>query len=162
MNTGNTNPETRLKKAESPFDFENGKLLFRQYIQSLDFDLTFQDVDRELKEIAIEYNHPTGALILAYDIDKAIACAGIRKFDAETAELKRMFVCPEYRGQQLGKKLLQMAIEESKKIGYKAIRLDTVSNMHSAIRLYQTFGFREIDAYRFNPMEGAVYMEKEL
>jgi ribosomal protein S18 acetylase RimI-like enzyme len=151
-----------LKKGETATDFDNGKRLFKQYIQSLDFELTFQDVDRELAEIAIEYNNPTGALLLVYDGDKAIACAGVRKIDSSTAELKRMFVDPGYRGHQLGQQLLQMALAVSKQLGYSSIRLDTVPQMRSAIKLYELAGFREIDPYRFNPMPGAIYMEKEL
>jgi ribosomal protein S18 acetylase RimI-like enzyme len=151
-----------LKKAETETDFDNGKRLFLQYIQSLDFELTFQDVGRELAEIAIEYNNPTGALLLVYDGGKAIACAGVRKIDFTTAELKRMFVDPGYRGHQLGQQLLQMALAVSKQLGYSSIRLDTVPQMRSAIKLYESAGFREIDPYRFNPMPGAIFMEKEL
>lgn len=151
-----------LKKAETAMDFENGKRLFIQYIQSLDFELTFQDVDRELSAIAIEYNVPTGILLLAYDGDKAIACAGVRKIDANIAELKRMFVDPGYRGLQLGQQLLQRALAAAKQLGYTSIRLDTVPNMRSAIKLYQSAGFHNIEPYRFNPMPGALFMEKEL
>ena len=151
-----------LKKAETATDFENGKQLFQQYIQSLDFKITFQDVDRELEEIAIEYNAPSGILLLAYDGDKAIACAGVRKFDVNNAELKRMFVDPGYRGIQLGQQLLQLALSAAKQMGYTSILLDTVPSMRSAIKLYQSAGFRQIDPYRFNPMPGAIFMEKEL
>jgi ribosomal protein S18 acetylase RimI-like enzyme len=151
-----------LKKASTPTDFENGKRLFLQYIQSLDFELNFQDVDRELKEIATEYNYPTGVLLLVYDDDKAIACAGVRKIDREIAELKRMFVDGAYRGRQLGQQLLQHALKEATQLGYRAIRLDTVPAMLSAIKLYKAAGFREIEPYRFNPIPGAIYMEKEL
>jgi GNAT superfamily N-acetyltransferase len=151
-----------LKKGETATDFDNGKRLFKQYIQSLDFELTFQDVDRELAEIAVEYNAPTGVLLLMYDGDKAIACAGVRKIDSTTAELKRMFVDPGYRGHQLGQQLLQMALAVGKQLGYSSIRLDTVPQMRSAIKLYESAGFREIDPYRFNPIPGAIFMEKEL
>ena len=151
-----------LKKAETATDFDNGKRLFLQYIQSLDFELTFQDVGRELSEIAIEYNAPTGILLLAFDGDKAVACAGVRKIDPGIAELKRMFVDPNYRGLQLGQQLLQMSLAAAKQLGYTSIRLDTVPSMRSAIKLYQAVGFREIDPYRFNPMPGAIFMEKEL
>lgn len=157
-----TRPTITFKKAATPADFENGKQLFRQYIQSLDFALTFQDVDRELAEIAIEYNAPSGALLLACDKDKAIACAGVRKIDGTTAELKRMFVDPAYRGLQLGQQLLQQALGEAKRSGYRFIRLDTVPHMKAAIKLYKDAGFYEIEAYRFNPIPGAIYMEKVL
>jgi GNAT superfamily N-acetyltransferase len=155
MNTNNT---FTGKKAETTTDFENGKRLFLQYIQSLDFELSFQDVDRELKEIAIEYNYPTGALLLIYDGSQAIACAGVRKIDTHIAELKRMFVDAAYRGHQLGRQLLQMAIDEARQLGYRSIRLDTVPQMHAAIRLYKAAGFHEIEPYRFNPMPGAIFM----
>jgi ribosomal protein S18 acetylase RimI-like enzyme len=158
----NTGTNITLKKAVTTIDFEQGKQLFLQYIRSLDFELTFQDVDRELQQIATEYNHPTGALLLAFDGEKAIACAGVRKIDTTMAELKRMFVDPAYRGHQLGQQLLQMALEEARQLGYRSIRLDTVPTMHSAIKLYQSFGFREIEPYRFNPMPGAIFMEKAL
>jgi ribosomal protein S18 acetylase RimI-like enzyme len=159
MNTSNT---ITLKKAATTTDFENGKQLFLRYIQSLDFELNFQDVDRELNEISTEYNYPTGALLLVYDDDNAIACAGIRKIDPQIAELKRMFVDPGYRGLQLGQQLLQMAIDEARQLGYNSIRLDTVPSMLAAIKLYRSFGFRDIEPYRFNPIAGAIFMEKEL
>jgi ribosomal protein S18 acetylase RimI-like enzyme len=151
-----------LKKADTPQDFKNGKQLFLQYIQSLDFELNFQDVDRELKEIATEYNYPTGVLLLVYDGDKAIACAGVRKIDTNIAELKRMFVNSDYRGRQLGQQLLEQALKETTQLGYRSIRLDTVPSMLSAIKLYKAAGFHEIEPYRFNPIPGAIYMEKEL
>jgi ribosomal protein S18 acetylase RimI-like enzyme len=159
MHTGKT---ITYRKASTPADFEKGKQLFLQYIQSLNFALTFQDVDRELAEIAIEYNAPTGALLLAFENDKAIACAGVRKIDDTKAELKRMFVDPNYRGLQLGQQILEQSLVEAKLLGYTFIRLDTVPNMLSAIKLYKAAGFYDIEAYRFNPIPGAIYMEKEL
>jgi ribosomal protein S18 acetylase RimI-like enzyme len=151
-----------IKRAVNVTDFENGRGLFEQYAQVLDFDLTFQQFDKELTRMAIDYNSPDGALLLAYDGDRPVACAGIRKLDVYTAELKRMFVRPEYRKQQLGQQLLQMAIDAAKQLGYRAIRLDTVPAMQAAIKLYRSFGFQEIEPYRFNPVEGAMYMEKQL
>ncbi|WP_207515715.1 GNAT family N-acetyltransferase [Longitalea luteola] len=158
----NNSQALTFRKAVSQQDFENGKQLFLQYIQSLDFELNFQDVDRELAEIATEYNDPTGVLLLVYDGDKAVACAGVRKIDATIAELKRMFVNPQYRGRQLGQQLLQQALSAASHLGYRFIRLDTVPRMHAAIKLYQSAGFYEIKPYRFNPIPGALFMEKEL
>lgn len=159
-----TNPSFQIefKKAKNRTDFENGRMLFKKYIQSLTFELTFQDVDRELEEITTEYNQPTGALILAYEKDQAIACIGLRKYDTDAAELKRMFVDPDYRGQQIGQKLLKMIIKEAMDLGYKSILLDTIADMNSAMKLYRSFDFKEISPYRFNPVKGAIYMKKEL
>ncbi|WP_295117204.1 GNAT family N-acetyltransferase [uncultured Chitinophaga sp.] len=142
--------------------FNDGKQLFRRYAEAINIDLAFQSFDEELDVIDTKYNHPQGALVLAYDGDVPVGCAGVRKLDAHTAELKRMFVDPAYRGQQLGHQLLVQALEEAKSLGYVAIRLDTIKEMQPAIRLYKSFGFEEIGPYCYNPFEGAVFMEKQL
>lgn len=160
--SGSPGKSIALKKAVSPADFETGKVLFKTYIRSLDFVLDFQDVDRELQHIDREYNDPEGVLLLAMDEGQAVACIGVRKFDDGVAELKRMYVDPHYRGHRLGRRLLEAALVEAGLLGYKSIRLDTVPTMQSAIALYRSLGFREIGAYRFNPIAGALYMEKDL
>ena len=86
----------------------------------------------------------------------------LRSWDKETAELKRMFVRPAYRGNKLGHRLLERIIEIAKELGYKSILLDTLPAMTEALRLYRLYGFSEIPPYRFNPVEGAVFMEKKL
>lgn len=151
-----------LIRAASEKEFEDGKILFQQYAQSLHFDLGFQQFDKELDTIATKYNTPEGALILAYDAEKPIACIAVRRLEEQVAELKRMFVNPAYRGRQLGQRLLAEALAEAKNLQYWSIRLDTVPDMQSAIKLYQAFGFVEIEPYRYNPMPGAIYMNKVL
>ena len=153
-----------LIKAGTIADFDMGRELFRQYLDSLDFDMDFQDVDREIQEIHVGYNHPVGALLLALDrnADMAVGCIGVRKFDARAAELKRMYILPAHRGLGLGKRLLESALETAKGLGYSTVLLDSDSRMQTAIGLYRAYGFVETDAYRFNPLEGAIYMKKEL
>ena len=63
----------------------------------------------------------------------------------------------------LGRELAQRMIVEARRIGYKQLRLDTVEPMmRAAVAMYRNLGFREIGAYRPNPIEGALYMELEL
>jgi putative acetyltransferase len=143
-------------------DFEQGKRLFEEYVASLGVDLSFQDFGNELKTIDQQYNRPAGALLLAFRETAAVGCAGIRKIDAETAELKRMYVQDQHKGQGIGVQLLERSLQIAKDLGYKKIRLDTLQNMTKAQALYRSFGFYEIDSYRFNPLEGALYMEKTL
>jgi putative acetyltransferase len=150
------------KTATETHDFADGKDLFQQYANSLKIDLSFQDFANELNSINQVYNKPKGALLLAYSDKIAIGCVGIREIDMDTAELKRMFVQDKFKGNGIGRKLLALSIDVAQKLGYKRIRLDTLADMTQALNLYRSVGFYEIPAYRFNPIEGAVYMEKKI
>jgi len=150
------------KVASTSLEFEDGKNLFQQYANSLSIDLSFQDFTKELKTIDIQYNKPKGALLLAYKENITVGCAGIRELDIDTAELKRMFVRTEYRRYKIGQKLLELSLDIAKVLNYSKIRLDTLPDMASAQNLYRAFGFYEIPSYRFNPIKGTVYMEKNL
>lgn len=157
-------PELNIKfeLATTGEEFDFAKDLFQQYAKSLSIDLSFQDFTNELKTIDKQYSKPGGALLLAYDNNAAIGCVALRKFDSETAELKRMFIRPEYRKHKIGKKLLELITEIAKELNYKKMRLDTLPDMEQAQRIYKAHGFYEIPPYRFNPVPGTVYMEKEL
>ncbi|MFH0865575.1 MAG: GNAT family N-acetyltransferase [Bacteroidota bacterium] len=152
----------KITIAKSAKEFEEGRILFMEYASSLGFDLCFQNFDTELKEIAFQYNKPYGALILIKHNEQFIGCAGIRCFKQNVAELKRMFIKPEYRALGLGRKLMHFAIDFSIKTGYKFIRLDTMKTMKTAINIYKACGFYEIESYRFNPSDDVLFMEKKL
>lgn len=154
--------EIIYKRADTDTDFEQAKGLFKEYITSLGVDLSFQDVEQELNMLNQQYNKPTGALLLATNAGLAVGCAGIRKLDNETAELKRMYVRDGYRGYHIGVALLERSVNVAKELGYKKIRLDTLKSMTKAQELYTSFGFYQIPSYRFNPLEGTIYMEKEI
>ena len=162
MTETSKNESIVYKVASTVDEFNNGKILFQQYASSLDIDLSFQGFGEELNSIMSQYNKPKGALLLAYKDDLAVGCAGIRPLEQDIAELKRMFVRPEFRQFNIGKKLLMLAIDIAADLNYKAIRLDTLPTMTIALSLYRSSGFYEIGAYRFNPIEGAIYMERKL
>lgn len=151
-----------LKIAGSNQEFADAEQLFREYAASIEIDLAFQDFANELTLINVQYNKPKGALILAYSDNQAAGCAGIRQFDDDTAELKRMYVRPQFRGQKIAQKMLQLAIDIARDLNYQTIRLDTIPSMVQAQNLYLSNGFYEIAPYRFNPVENAIYMERKL
>ena len=151
-----------FKTATTAKEFDDAKKLFQLYAASLDIDLGFQNFSEELQTINQQYNMPAGALLLVYVNETAVACAGMRQLDMETAELKRMFVQPAYRQYQLGRKLLEQILTIAKERDYKRIRLDTLPTMTRAQHLYRSFGFYEVPAYRFNPVSGTIFMEKAL
>jgi putative acetyltransferase len=153
-------PNFIFKTADTDQEFEQAKVLFLEYAASLDIDLSFQNFSKELESVRLQYDLPTGALILAYKNDALAGCAGIRRLDDDTGELKRMYVRPEFRGLSLGKELLEKAIQAANALGYRKLRLDTLASMTTARRLYEASGFEAIEAYYYNPIKDVIYMEK--
>lgn len=150
------------KTAHTANEFEQARILFKEYADALGVDLSFQDFEKELQTNHVQYNKPDGGLVLVYVNEHPIACVAVRRSDGETAELKRMYVRSEYRGHRIGVELLERSLSIAKDLGYKKIRLDTLENMTKAQELYKSFGFYVIPPYRFNPIRGTIYMEKIL
>jgi GNAT superfamily N-acetyltransferase len=136
--------------------------LIREYIAWLNIDLCFQDIDRELAEFPGKYGEPGGAFIVARDGEAVIGCVGLRKMDAETCEMKRLFVTGGYKGRGVGKRLVELIIEEAGRMGYARMRLDTLLKMNAAVKLYRNSGFYEITPYIYNPEKDVLYLEKLL
>ena len=63
---------------------------------------------------------------------------------------------------QVGRALAEAIIKAGKGLGYTRMRLDTVPFMKEAINLYTSLGFKQIESYRYNPIEGATCMELAL
>ena len=133
--------------------------LFEEYADWLDIDLCFQDFERELASLPGAYAPPDGRLLLTVIGGTAAACVALRKWSLDICEMKRLYVRSAFRGHGVGKGLAMMIVGEARMIGYERIRLDTIPSMTTAIDLYESLGFREIEPYRHNPIEGAKFME---
>jgi len=94
--------------------------------------------------------------------EEAIGCVGVRPFALEIAEMKRLFVRPSGRGTGLGRTLAEAAIRFASETGFRSMRLDTLPQMGRAQALYESLGFQRIDAYRFSPIAGTVFLELPL
>jgi len=152
----------RIHSAISVRELGQVRALFIEYSNSLEFDLSFQDFQKELDDLPGDYAAPSGRLLLGvYDSDSA-GCVGLRRISDEICEMKRLFVRPQCRGLGIGKALATKVIGEAREIGYGRMRLDTVPAMQTAIALYASLDFTEIEPYRYNQIEGAKFMELNL
>jgi ribosomal protein S18 acetylase RimI-like enzyme len=141
-------------------DIEEIRSLFIDYGRSLNFDLCFQSFDQELRDLPGAYARPRGRLILARVDGSAAGCVALKPLGDDSCEMKRLYVRPQFRGQQLGKALVSRAVHEARAAAYKSVRLDTIGGtMDHAIALYRSLGFREIPPYYPNPVPNATYFE---
>ncbi len=156
-------PLTRIRPALSDEDIQTTRQLFAEYAESLGFSLCFQSFDLEYATLPGKYAPPRGRLLLAEVDGKAAGCVALRPLEEGVCEMKRLYVRPEFRGTGLGRLLAETVIAEAKKVGYYAMRLDTVEDkMPSAVALYRALGFHEIGPYTANPVPGAMFMQIEL
>jgi len=140
-------------RAAQPGDLEKVRGFLREYAQSLDVDLSFQDFDSELADPLGFYE----LMLLADD-----GCVALRRIDDTTCEMKRLYVRPSSRGSGRGRQLAEAVIAEARARGYTRMLLDTLPTMAAARALYESLGFRETEPYRYNPVPGTSFLELEL
>jgi ribosomal protein S18 acetylase RimI-like enzyme len=124
--------------------------------------LCFQGFAQEVAELPGCYASPGGCLLLAWRDGIPVGCVAMRPLDARTCEMKRMYVRESARGDGLGRELALRAIAEARHAGYMAMVLDTLPQMDSAIRLYESLDFRRRDAYYKTPLAETVFMKLRL
>ncbi len=159
-----TPPDARvvIATAASPGELAAVRTLVEEYQRSLGIDLEFQGFSHELAHLGEVYGPPDGALFLAVLDGVAVGCVGVRRFDATCCEMKRLYVRPQGRGHGVGRRLAERAMEAGRAAGYAAMRLDTLPSMRDAQALYERLGFRDVAAYRANPVAGTRFLEAPL
>ena len=91
---------------------------------------------------------PDGVFLVVRDDDgAAVACGGLARFDAERAELKRMYVVPAARGRGLGRRVLVELEAAARDLGYRGIVLETGDLQPEALGLYRSAGYERIPCY---------------
>lgn len=94
---------------------------------------------------------------------KAVGCAGLQVFDDGSAEVKRMYVLPNFQGKGIGRQLLERVEEAARASKVEVLRLETTELLTEAQALYRASGFVPCQAYgpyTKNPIN--LYFEKFL
>lgn len=102
-------------------------------------------------------------VIIIYKNNVPVSCGAFKEFDADTVELKRIFVVKEHRRQGLAKLIVCELEKVARNKGYKFALLETGIKQYEAIALYKSLGFEVID--NFEPYvgnENSVCMKKAL
>ncbi len=95
-----------------------------------------------------EYLPPDGRMFLARDpAGGLVGSVLLKRLNRSDGEVKRLYVTPEGRGSGLGKRLVEMLVQEAVQIGYRTLFLDTASYMPAAHQIYRSCGFVDTDPY---------------
>ncbi len=123
-----------------------------------------QNYDEEIAHLEEKYALPKGRIYLLYVDGSLAGCVGMKPSEPadEYAELKRLFVRPEFRGRNLGEMLTRRIIDDAREAGYRVLRLDTLPGLKTALSLYRRLGFRETAPYYDCLVPGTIFMEMEL
>lgn len=113
------------------------------------------------------YAPPSGLFLVALDAGRpdarVVGTGGIRPVttqpvETRMAELTRMFLLREYRGQGWGRTMAERLIQFARDAGYRSTRLGTNKQLVASHALYRSLGFRDIPAYEPGGERWAYYM----
>jgi putative acetyltransferase len=152
----------RILEAATSGDQAVARDLIREYAESLEIDLKFQDFEGELASFPGEYAPPSGAVLLAIVGGVPAGVVALRAQPDGSCEMKRLYVRPRFRGRGVGRRLAAEIVARAAGRGYTTMRLDTLATMEAALDLYRKLGFRDIAPYRYNPIPGARFLELDL
>ena len=117
--------------------------------------------DSHLDDLERNYIRPGGVFELIEDKQgNLLGTYGLYRLDQDTCELRKMYFVPEIRGQGLGRETLERCVVHARRLGYKAIVLETITVLREAIRLYTRFGFVLIDTKHLSARVDQTYMLK--
>ncbi|SMG28486.1 GNAT family N-acetyltransferase [Sphingobacterium psychroaquaticum] len=136
---------------------------FEMLIQQLDADLAVRNGEEQA--FFSQFNHLNNIkhVIVAYQDNKPIGCGAIKTYDADTMEVKRMFIIPEMRRQGIGLQLLMELEKWTSELGYAYTQLETGTMQPEAIRLYEKNGYTRIPNYdQYVGIENSVCFKKKM
>lgn len=135
------NPGLQIAQVEGADDLETVRALFQEYWNSFGFTPCFQNFGEELAGLPGAYAGPSGRLALATVDNIPAGCIALRRLDSTRAEPKRLYVRSAFRGQGIGKTLLEWVMNEARAAGYSELVGDTMPVMRDALILYERMGF---------------------
>jgi putative acetyltransferase len=154
--------EVDIRLAESPGDLAVLRQLWEEYWASFGLPMDFQGFGQELLGLPGVYGAEGGALLLAFDSSEPAGTIALRRLDATSGEVKRLYLRPKFRGHGLGRRLLGAVIDLATAIPYDCLYADTLPSMMEALSLYQRVGFQRVEAYSNTPTPGAIYLKLKL
>ena len=132
------------------------------YLSYIGDALDAEGLDHDIAHWQEEYDGRTGVLLVVADpAGKVVGTAAVRLLEPGVGELKRMWLRPAWQGRGLGRRLMDACLDEARRLGCRALRLDTQAKLEAAVRLYRAYGFSEVARYNDNH-RADIWMERVL
>jgi len=138
-------PTPRPRRASNE-DREEVTRLVYGVLKEYDLEPDPGATDADLADIEQSYFARGGTFIVLEDQNGSIIGAyGLYPIDNQTCELRKMYLHRTHRGKGLGRSLLDGALVEARRMGFKRMTLETASVLKEAIALYKSYGFVEYE-----------------
>lgn len=124
-----------------PTDNARTRDIVRHSLQAFDIDAEFDRLDRAIGELGCEGSSNAIELVAEWQ-GQVCACLAIRDLGHGIGKLSGFHTDASYRGRGIGKAMLVHAIAEARQYGLSQLKLDTCTDMHTAIHLYESLGWR--------------------
>jgi GNAT superfamily N-acetyltransferase len=132
------------------------------YLSFIGDALDADGLDHDIAHWQEEYDGRTGVLLLVADAaGEVVGTAAVRLLEPGVGEVKRMWLRPASQGRGLGRRLMDACLDEARRLGCRALRLDTQAKLEAAVHLYRAYGFSEIPRYNDNH-RADIWMERAL
>jgi GNAT superfamily N-acetyltransferase len=151
-----------IKRVEHKTEIEDATLILEEYARIRNYDEALGDYKAEISGLPDKYSPPKACLLVAHYNNEAAGIVAFRIFDEGICEMKRLFVIDKFKSKGVGKQLVYQIIREAVLLKYNKMYLDTHPWMTKAQSIYQNIGFKEIDAYHYNPTKGIRFFELNL
>jgi GNAT superfamily N-acetyltransferase len=136
--------------------------LYGDFIREADGELGLDTVEFEIAAgPPPDLGPPNGVLLLALADGEVAGIGGVRHLDTPVAEVKSMYVVPEFRGAGVAGRLIRELEGIARDRGCRATRLDTSDYLTPAVALYRSAGYHEVPDYNRNP-KANLWFEREL
>jgi putative acetyltransferase len=124
--------------------------------KSIEVNLLSDELHKELelfygKGLIEDFKTENDQMLIFYiaynENEDAVACGALKHFNDTTAEIKRMYVKPEYRGRGISKLILTRLEDGAKELNYNRLILETGLKQLEAMSLYSKFGYKPLQCY---------------
>jgi len=90
---------------------------------------------------------PAARYLVAVIGGEAVACGALQTMDIDTAELKRIYVRPAYRGRGIARRVLAALEDFARSRGHVVVRLEAGVFLTEAIGLFLSCGYRPVERF---------------